>query len=123
MSGAGDNRVKMNGISLGLYVGVSPGALAAAERTEGERNDPQHSASAAKARADPFVASRPDPEVVAKPDRRTTPLSANSAILEESEAGAATRGGVGALLRREGLYSSLLATWRRERVTHAAMPF
>ena len=24
-------------------------------------------------------------------------------------------GGVGALLRREGLYSSLLATWRRER--------
>jgi transposase len=24
-------------------------------------------------------------------------------------------GGIGALLRREGLYSSLLATWRRER--------
>ena len=36
---------------------------------------------------------------------------------EEAEAAAATRGGVGALLRREGLYSSLLATWRRERAT------
>jgi transposase len=28
---------------------------------------------------------------------------------------ALTRGAVGALLRREGLYSSLLANWRRER--------
>jgi hypothetical protein len=34
-------------------------------------------------------------------------------ILEESDR-AATHGGVGALLRREGLYSWLLATWRRE---------
>ena len=36
-------------------------------------------------------------------------------ILQEAEAVAARRGGIGALLRREGLYSSLLATWRRER--------
>jgi transposase-like protein len=36
-------------------------------------------------------------------------------ILEEAEAAAVTRGGLGALLRREGLYSSLLAYWRRER--------
>src|SRR5207245_11186915 len=36
-------------------------------------------------------------------------------ILMESAAAAATRGGLGALLRREGLYSSLLAYWRRER--------
>src|SRR5207245_10905837 len=36
-------------------------------------------------------------------------------ILMEAEAAAATRGGLGALLRREGLYSSLLAYWRRER--------
>jgi transposase-like protein len=35
--------------------------------------------------------------------------------LQEAEAVAATPGGVGALLRREGLYSSLLAYWRRER--------
>jgi transposase len=36
-------------------------------------------------------------------------------ILREVEVAAATRGGVGALLRREGLYSSLLVNWRRER--------
>lgn len=36
-------------------------------------------------------------------------------ILREAEAAAAIRGGIGALLRREGLYSSLLVNWRRER--------
>jgi transposase-like protein len=36
-------------------------------------------------------------------------------ILREAEAAAVTRGAVGALLRREGLYSSLLVNWRRER--------
>jgi transposase len=34
--------------------------------------------------------------------------------LEEADKAKGSRG-VGALLRREGLYSSLLATWRRER--------
>ncbi|PYT75694.1 MAG: hypothetical protein DMG40_27675 [Acidobacteria bacterium] len=36
-------------------------------------------------------------------------------ILEEADAAATTPGGVGALLRREGLYSSHLVSWRRER--------
>ena len=36
-------------------------------------------------------------------------------ILEEADAASTTPGGVGALLRREGLYSSHLVTWRRER--------
>lgn len=36
-------------------------------------------------------------------------------ILEEADSAAAVPGGVGALLRREGLYSSHLASWRRER--------
>jgi transposase len=40
---------------------------------------------------------------------------AKQRILLEAEAAAATRGGLGALLRREGLYSSLLTYWRRER--------
>ena len=35
--------------------------------------------------------------------------------VQEAEDAAGKRGGIGALLRREGLYSSLLATWRRER--------
>ena len=35
--------------------------------------------------------------------------------MQEAEDAAATPGGVGALLRREGLYSSHLVSWRRER--------
>ena len=70
---------------------------------------------AAQAGADSLPASRPDPEVVAKPKRRTYTAEYKLGILQEAEAAAATRGGIGSLLRREGLYSSLLATWRRER--------
>jgi transposase-like protein len=61
------------------------------------------------------AASRPDPEVVARPQRRTYTAEYKVRILREVEVAAATRGGVGALLRREGLYSSLLVDWRRER--------
>jgi transposase len=104
----------MNRISLGVDVGVSRGALAAAERSEGERSEPQRSGAAAKAGADSEAASRPDPEVVAKAKRRTY-TAEYKRILREAEAAAATRGGLGALLRREGLYSSLLTYWRRER--------
>ncbi len=103
----------MNGNSLGVV--LSPGGLAVAQRSEGERSEPQHSAATAKAGADPASGSRPDPEVVAQPKRRTYTAEYKLGILQEAEAAAATRGGIGALLRREGLFSSLLATWRRER--------
>jgi transposase-like protein len=53
--------------------------------------------------------------VVAKAKRRSFTAEYKQRILQEAEAVAATPGGVGALLRREGLYSSLLAYWRRER--------
>jgi len=91
------------------------GALAAGERSEGERSEPQRSGAAAKASAESVTALRPDPEVVAKPKRRTFPAEYKLRVLQEAESAAATPGGIGALLRREGLYSSLLATWRRER--------
>ncbi len=102
----------MNGHTMSV---LSPGALAGAERSAGERSEPQRSAAAAKAGVDAVLASRPDPEVVAKPKRRTYTAEYKQHILQEAEAAAATRGGVGALLRREGLYSSLLYVWRRER--------
>ena len=60
------------------------------------------------------AASRPDPEVVARPKRRSYTAEYKVHILREAEAAAAMRGGIGALLRREGLYSSLLVNWRRE---------
>jgi transposase len=110
MSRARKKKEEMNGNSLGV---LSPGALAGAERSEGERSEPQRSAAAVKAGAGSPLASRPDPEVVAKPKRRTYTAEYKQRIL--AEAAAAIPGGVGALLRREGLYSSLLAYWRRER--------
>src|SRR5215469_10672121 len=55
------------------------------------------------------------PEVVAKAKRRTFTAEYKQRILQEADSAAATPGGVGALLRREGLYSSHLVSWRRER--------
>jgi transposase-like protein len=52
--------------------------------------------------------------VVADAKRRTFTAEYKSRILAEADAAAQT-GGIGALLRREGLYSSHLTTWRRER--------
>lgn len=103
----------MNGNSLGVV--LSPGGLAGAERSEGERSEPERSVAPAKAGAGSASGSRPDPEVVARPKRRTYTAEYKQRILEEAEVAAATRGGLGALLRREGLYSSLLTYWRRER--------
>ena len=115
-SRARKKKTEMNGNSLGVV--LSPGGLAVAERSEGSPpGEPQWSAAAAKAGADSGSASRPDPEVVAKAKRRTYTAEYKQRILEEADAAAATRGAVGALLRREGLYYSLLATWRRERAS------
>lgn len=56
----------------------------------------------------------PDPEVTAKAKRRRFSAQYKLRILREADA-AAQVGGIGELLRREGLYSSHLSTWRRER--------
>ena len=60
-------------------------------------------------------ASLPDPEVVAKAKRRTFTAEYKQRILQEADSVAATPGGIGVLLRREGLYSSHLVSWQRER--------
>ena len=112
MSRARKKKKEMNGNSLGV---LSSGGLVVAERSEGERSEPQRSGATTKVGTDPALLSQPDSEVVAKPKRRTYTAEYKQRILEEAEAAAATRGGLGALLRREGLYSSLLAYWRRER--------
>jgi len=54
-------------------------------------------------------------EVEAKPRRRQFSAEYKLRIMREADELAKTGGGVGSLLRREGLYSSLLAAWRRER--------
>ena len=60
---------------------------------------------------------RPNPEVVADAKRRTFTAEYKQRILAEADAATAQSGAIGALLRREGLYSSHLVTWRRERET------
>ena len=54
----------------------------------------------------------PDPEVRERPVRRTFTAAYKLRIVEEANA-ASEPGAVGALLRREGLYSSHLVEWRR----------
>lgn len=56
----------------------------------------------------------PDPEVPGKASRRRYPAKYKLKILREADA-CTKAGEVGALLRREGLYSSLLSQWRRQR--------
>jgi transposase len=58
--------------------------------------------------------ARPNPEVVAKAKRRRFSGEYKQQILAQADA-ATNTGDIGSLLRREGLYSSHLATWRRER--------
>src|SRR5437899_11035631 len=53
-------------------------------------------------------------EVVAKATRRQFTLDYKRKIVREAD-GCKTSGAVGALLRREGLYSSHLTTWRAAR--------
>ncbi len=62
----------------------------------------------------PAASPAPDPEVSGKPTRRQYPAEYKLRILKEADA-CAEPGDVGALLRREGLYSSILSTWRRQR--------
>jgi transposase-like protein len=55
----------------------------------------------------------PDPEVPTKPTRRRFTAAYKAKIVAECDA-ATEPGAVGAILRREGLYSSHLSSWRRQ---------
>jgi transposase len=63
---------------------------------------------------EPIENNIPDPEVVPRAKRRRFSAAYKLRILEEADASSGSRQ-IGALLRREGLYSSHLATWRRQR--------
>ena len=55
----------------------------------------------------------PDPEVVPMAKRRHFSAREKLRILEEADA--CEHGEIGALVRREGIYTSYLSRWRRER--------
>ena len=63
---------------------------------------------------DSFDSSLPDPEVPEKKPRRKFTAKYKLQILAEADA-CTQPGQLGALLRREGLYSSSFTTWRRQR--------
>lgn len=69
---------------------------------------------AGQASASSPMRAGPDPEVRAVAKRRQFTAAYKLAVLEEADR-ASDHGAIGALLRREGLYSSHLTTWRRER--------
>ena len=103
--------MKNNGISS-----AAPTVLPNAERREDERSEADRSTAVGKTVAPaPPATPRPDPEVVADAKRRTFTADYKSRILAEADAAATHPGAIGALQRREGLYSSHLVTWRRER--------
>ena len=83
-----------------------PGALQGARRASGD----------APGSAPPPHPSVSDSEVVARAVRRTFTNADKRRILKAADL--CTRPGeVGALMRREGVYSSSLSTWRRQRET------
>ena len=86
-------------------------SLLGTERGEPERSggEPNAVANNPAAAAGPL----PDPEVSAKPQRRRFTPAYKARIVEEALA-CTEQGQVGALLRREGLYSSSLTQWRRQ---------
>ena len=60
------------------------------------------------------AAASASPELSDRPRRRTFTAQDKLRILAETDRAAET-GGIGAILRREGLYSSALTDWRRQR--------
>ena len=95
------NKQQINGLAS---------AVGAAERSEEERSETQRSAAASTAGAQ----SPPDPEVRPRAKRRSFSAAYKEKILAAADA-ANGSGAIGALLRREGLYSSHFTHWRQER--------
>jgi transposase len=62
--------------------------------------------------------TRPDPEVSAKAPRRKFKAEYKRRIIAAVERLEAEGGSVGALLRKEGLYSSQLSVWRKAQAAH-----
>lgn len=82
----------------------------ASERSEGARSG---GGSTAERQADPRL-EVPDPQVPERARRRRFTAEFKLQVLREADH-CTEPGEIGALLRRHGLYSSLLTTWRRER--------
>ena len=82
--------------------------------TEGPEAEGARRATGASGSSVTLRAPTPDPEVPAKIQRRQFTAGYRLRILKEADP-CTKHGALGALLRREGLYSSHLVNWRRQR--------
>lgn len=89
-------------------------AWAGAEPREGERSEPERGAAQAHAGRVGLAPAEQDTGVGPRARRRTFTAGYKLRILREADA-CKQPGQLGALLRREGLYSSHLTVWRRDR--------
>src|ERR1019366_9389055 len=89
----------VNGVPPPSVVLASPGA---------ERSDAERSVAPGEAK------TMPDPEVIVRAKRRQYSAEYKKRILAEADSAKAP-GAMGAMLRREGLYSSHLTHWRQQR--------
>ena len=94
-------------LSTDVVDGIGDGGPEGARRATG---GPPSSGSQEELR----IMSPPDPEVPEKKARRKFTAKYKLQILQEADA-CTEPGQLGALLRRKGLYSSNLTTWRRQR--------
>lgn len=89
-------------------------SVAPVEEMEGTLRAPGISSTGAPTNA----AAGSNPEVLERPQRRRFTAKYKLQVLEQADACTAP-GEIGALLRREGLYSSHLSSWRRLRESGA----
>ena len=98
---------KIRALLVGQSIGGEP------ERRGDERSEaPRSGGSPPIERA--IAPARPDPEVPARHARRRFTTAYKLEILRNADA-CIRHGELGALLRKEGLYSSHLVTWRQQR--------
>ena len=83
------------------------------ERRGDERSEAARSGGSSTGEREPRTGP-PDPEVPARHARRRFTTAYKLEILRKADA-CTRHGELGALLRREGLYSSHVVTWRRQR--------
>jgi transposase-like protein len=81
-------------------------------RSEGERSSPERSAGTNGATLS--IPTAPNPQVETKPVRRRFSIEYKLRILREVEI--CPPGTVGAILRREGLYSSQIHAWKKQHI-------
>mgnify|MGYP000880637969 CR=1 FL=1 len=93
---------------------VSSGSVwAGSERRGGERSEPPRSGEPAQTVASETGGLRPEPEAPERPTRRRFTAEYKEQIVRQA-AECSEPGQIGALLRREGLYSSHLDKWRKK---------